>query len=214
MAKFKSRQMNDIPIPIVAGAAFLGLLILYSVFTYSDKDNTRPDEEQVSSTVVASNDDIELLQAKVLRIEEEYNGKISRIETRIKGLEMRLDRIGTLEDMEKSIPERIDALEKSMSQKVESLKTQLKQYRENIRAFQKKEYERTRVTTDRKKKITTRAAVKPVRVKKTRYHMVTPKETLYSISRRYGISIEALRKLNKLKSDEKIHPDQKLIVSP
>lgn len=208
--------MNDIPIPIVAGAAFLGLLILYSVFTYSDKDNTRPDEEQVSSTVVVSNDDIELLQAKVLRIEEEYNEKISRIETRIKGLEMRLDRIGTLEDMEKSIPERIDALEKSMSQKVESLKTQLKQYRENIRAFQKKEYERTRVTTDRKKKTITRAAsaIKPVRVKKTKYHMVAPKETLYSISRRYGISIEALRKLNKLKSDEKIQPDQKLIVSP
>jgi LysM repeat protein len=45
-------------------------------------------------------------------------------------------------------------------------------------------------------------------------HEVQSGDTLYSISRRYGISIEELRRLNRLGEDNTIRPGQELIVTP
>jgi membrane-bound lytic murein transglycosylase D len=48
---------------------------------------------------------------------------------------------------------------------------------------------------------------------KTRYHVVQPQETLYRVAVQNGISVEELRKLNKMRPDDnKIRPGQKLIV--
>jgi LysM repeat protein len=46
------------------------------------------------------------------------------------------------------------------------------------------------------------------------YHEVKAKETLYQISRRYGLTVDDLRKLNRLTPETVIHPGQKLIVTP
>jgi len=46
------------------------------------------------------------------------------------------------------------------------------------------------------------------------YHEVKPKETLYQISRRYGLTVDDLRKFNRLTPETVIHPGQKLIFSP
>jgi LysM repeat protein len=46
------------------------------------------------------------------------------------------------------------------------------------------------------------------------YHEVVAGETLYSISRRRGLTVEELRRLNQLKSGEIIHPKQRLLVRP
>ena len=49
---------------------------------------------------------------------------------------------------------------------------------------------------------------------KTRYHVVKPQETLYRVAVQNGISVEQLRKLNKMRpNDNTIRPGQKLIVS-
>ena len=48
----------------------------------------------------------------------------------------------------------------------------------------------------------------------TKYHIVRAGDTLYSIGRGYGLSVDALRKLNGLKKDSTIYPGQKLIVDP
>jgi LysM repeat protein len=45
-----------------------------------------------------------------------------------------------------------------------------------------------------------------------RYHKVRADETLYGISRRYGLTVGELRQLNGLAPDAVIHPGQKLIV--
>ncbi|WP_375416938.1 LysM peptidoglycan-binding domain-containing protein [uncultured Hymenobacter sp.] len=45
----------------------------------------------------------------------------------------------------------------------------------------------------------------------TRFHQVQPGDTLYNISRRFGISVQQLRKLNRLTSDE-VKLGQKLVV--
>jgi len=44
------------------------------------------------------------------------------------------------------------------------------------------------------------------------YHKVERGETLYSISKRYGISVEEIRRLNNLKQDQKIKTGQKLLI--
>jgi hypothetical protein len=44
----------------------------------------------------------------------------------------------------------------------------------------------------------------------TRYHLVRSGDTLWRISRRYGMTMEELRRLNKLAPGAVIYPDQKL----
>jgi LysM repeat protein len=45
-------------------------------------------------------------------------------------------------------------------------------------------------------------------------HTVEKGETLYRISRNFGISVEELRKLNNLSEDQPIYTGQKLRISP
>jgi LysM repeat protein len=53
----------------------------------------------------------------------------------------------------------------------------------------------------------------PVQVKK-RYHQVGAGETLYSIARKYGMSVGELCRLNNLSPAQSLHKGQKLIVVP
>ncbi len=46
------------------------------------------------------------------------------------------------------------------------------------------------------------------------YHTVQKGETLYRISKKYGISVEELRKLNSLSAGQPLRTGQKLLVSP
>jgi LysM repeat protein len=48
--------------------------------------------------------------------------------------------------------------------------------------------------------------------KKALYHLVSSGETLYGISRRYGLTVKDLRRLNKLSPEANIYPDQKLLI--
>ena len=47
----------------------------------------------------------------------------------------------------------------------------------------------------------------------SRYHEVAPGETLFQIAGKYGMSVEDLRRLNKIKSGQTLQPGQKLLVS-
>ncbi|MGD2270057.1 MAG: LysM peptidoglycan-binding domain-containing protein [Desulfobacterales bacterium] len=46
----------------------------------------------------------------------------------------------------------------------------------------------------------------------SRYHVVKAGETLYSISRRYDLSVDALRQFNSLDKNATIYPGQKLVI--
>jgi LysM repeat protein len=46
------------------------------------------------------------------------------------------------------------------------------------------------------------------------YHDVVAGETLYGISRRYGLTVDELRRLNKLEPEATIYPAQRLLISP
>ena len=49
---------------------------------------------------------------------------------------------------------------------------------------------------------------------KKQYHQVMPGETLYSISKKYGLSVGDVRRLNNLTQDQSIQPGQKLLIMP
>ena len=55
---------------------------------------------------------------------------------------------------------------------------------------------------------------KEAAVHNARYHRVKPKETVYSIARRYGMSADELYRLNNLEKTKNIKPGQKLLVAP
>jgi LysM repeat protein len=46
-----------------------------------------------------------------------------------------------------------------------------------------------------------------------RHHEVAPGETLFQIAGKYGMSVEDLRRLNKLKAGQTLQPGQKLLIS-
>ena len=50
--------------------------------------------------------------------------------------------------------------------------------------------------------------------KKMKVHEVSAGETLYSISRRYGLTVDQLREYNNIGKDTAIRPGQKLKLSP
>ena len=47
-----------------------------------------------------------------------------------------------------------------------------------------------------------------------KYHTVQKGDTLYGISKRYGVSVGELRKLNHLSADQSLRTGQKILVSP
>lgn len=58
-----------------------------------------------------------------------------------------------------------------------------------------------------------RKAAKPVKSQTgPQYHQVKAGDTLYSVSRRYGLSVDGLRRLNQLTSKATIYPGQKLLI--
>ena len=48
---------------------------------------------------------------------------------------------------------------------------------------------------------------------KKQYHKVVRGDTLYSISKKYGLSVEEICRLNNLKQNQSIQPGQKLMVT-
>ena len=72
-----------------------------------------------------------------------------------------------------------------------------------------------RAAKDKRIQIDSRKAVKDSKTEsQPRFHQVKPGETLYSISRSYGLKVDELLKLNELKSGATIYPGQKLMVGP
>ena len=56
------------------------------------------------------------------------------------------------------------------------------------------------------------AAAKPAKAPTPKIHVVKAGETLYQISRKYGLTVDQLKQLNKLGQDMTIRPGQELVV--
>lgn len=72
-----------------------------------------------------------------------------------------------------------------------------------------------RTSKDKQIQIDSEKTVKDAKAEtKPRFHQVKVGETLYSISRSYGLKVDKLLELNKLKPGATIYPGQKLMVGP
>ncbi|MCU0592350.1 MAG: LysM peptidoglycan-binding domain-containing protein [Desulfobacterales bacterium] len=148
---------------------------------------------------------------------------IKGLETRLKGIEeklAKLDWIDTgmarLERREKemtSISDRMTQLEGTLSKKVDQLSREVTKP-----AIKTPEPVAPKPESAVHKPET--AAPKPAapakieKDSKTRVHAVQKGETIYGISRKYGIPADQLMKLNKLGPNDPIKPGQQLVLGP
>lgn len=146
--------------------------------------------------------------------------RIKEMEQTIQELEQRLSKYDGMDEKVTRIWEqakafetfktRFDRSEASMSLRMDHLAMSLD-------ALQKKTDEAFgKIEALRKQPAQKVAAVKPAPAKKeaATVHTVVAGDTLFSISRRYNLSIEKLKALNKLAEGAMIHVGQKLTVGP
>ncbi|MDM8552436.1 LysM domain-containing protein [Desulfobacterales bacterium HSG2] len=113
--------------------------------------------------------------------------RLARLEARHRALEQMMVRF---EELDKSLSSRMDHIEKVLESLQKKVAVSAPTVSQPARAPEK----RTRTTV--------------------RYHHVRDEDTLYRISRKYGLTVEALLRMNNLTPDALIHPGQKLIVGP
>ena len=148
--------------------------------------------------------------------------RIADLEQRLALLEEKLDKVDGVDEKVTRIWEqaksfetfksRFDRSEASMSLRMDHLAMSLD-------ALQKKTNETTQKLSEVEKKAT--AAAPPPRLsaakkatKAPSTHTVAAGETLYSISKRYNLTLEELQSMNKLPKGAVIHVGQKLVVTP
>jgi len=137
-------------------------------------------------------------------------GDLSSIQIRLDQLENRLThlesveaRIASLERQEKGLPQSMaDRSGKSLTQRLDKLAQKVDQL------------EKRTASAPGKTEAPYPIQRRPLPPDKGRYHEVRSGETLYRISRQYGISVDELCRLNNLTPEQAIHPGQKLLVAP
>ena len=140
----------------------------------------------------APSEDLSLIQAR-----------LTRMEARIKAATAMENRIQQFEEAEKEV--RQSLLKTDLS--IRTIKGDLNQLIEAFEGLQKK-------MPPVPKKVETPKSVKEASIAQTEkgYHLVNRGETLYRISKKYGISVDDLRRLNNMDPNALIHPGQKLLV--
>ncbi len=179
---------------ILFGALLLTTLIFFIFFRSSDS-KLEVVEQNVSSAAF-SDFEIRIQNIeKALQIEQDLKSEGVNIKESVMEVNHIKDRLGRLETAFSvkfnSLIDRMGKIEKSISQ-LEN---------KTAKKIVKKESEPKVVVPVKK-------AVK----KKSQFHMVKKQETLYSISKKYNISIDQLRKLNKLSKEATIYPGDNLLV--
>jgi len=124
------------------------------------------------------------------------------------------------------IKERLEQLEKKITQ-LGGQSTEMKESVTKWESYTKTLEEKIETLTKKIDEMASKAAPPSTKIKtpstalskdifqgEKRYHKVIQGETLYSIAKKYGLSVDEARRLNNLKKDQPIQPGQKLLVAP
>ena len=126
---------------------------------------------------------------------QSLDAKIQQIEKKLASfgsMDQALDRLGQLEQKLSLISERFDRLNSTVT-------TQIDQIIKELGALHQK----------------SSPTPQPVQTEtKPDFHQVRPKETLWGISRRYGLTLDQLRSYNKMGPNATLQPGQKLKLTP
>lgn len=145
--------------------------------------------------------------------------RIKDMEETIQKLEQRLEKYEGIDEKVTRIWEQAKAFEKfktRFDRSEASMSLRMDHLAMSLDALQKKSDETIKqVAALEKKPIEKKVPVSPPPSKKkaVKSHTVVAGETLFSISRRYNLSVEQLKTINKLSEGAVIHVGQKLIVS-
>jgi LysM repeat protein len=137
---------------------------------------------------------IQELEARIAQIEE----KIAKMDW----IEKSVTRIGAQEQNFGMLSERVERFEASVKKELSEVSQQLKALRQKPAAS----------STAKPAAVSSSASTPKVAAPKT--HTVQAGETLFGISRNYGLTVEQLRSLNRLSDSDTIQPGQKLVVAP
>jgi LysM repeat protein len=208
---------------LLIGAGLIVLIIIFFVFV------PRNGQEDMDRKLAFLEKTIVPMQDKLLRLEEQFSkipvsgDATGRIEKQAAACERAVDRF---ESVEASLTTRIERL----SQDVEKLKNSgvhaekkpvvppkasipVAASADKKAVASQKANGSPKVQTEKKADSTTKAAGAASVQGKTAYHEVRAGETLFRISKQYHLTVDALRRINKLTEKDAITPGQKLIVS-
>lgn len=143
--------------------------------------------------------------------------RLQQIEDRIGAMETAMKELSfQKEDMElvKKAVLRFDETDASMSARIQSLAEDLASLQKEMEGINKPlpASPKTSAEAPAAPKTSAEASVaqKTETAPQAAYHEVSSGDTLYSIGRRYGVSVDEIRKLNGLSAQDAIHPGQKL----
>jgi len=176
---------------LIAGGGLLVAVIVVLMFLSSPKS--------------AEKDQLKSIETRLKQIEEKL-AKLEWIDTGMARLDRKEKDFATL-------AERVAQMESSMNRRIDQLgKEGARPAAKNEPAMSKTESAPPKPEAAPPKSAP--ASPKAEKDTKAKVHVVEKGETLYGISRRYGIPAEQLLKLNHLSPKDPIRPGQKLVLSP
>ncbi len=191
----------------------------YSLFKEKKKVKFGTNSPKISEKIPLSKLGIGFLILLILLLLLFARNKMARFENRLNALE---DRVKSVEEK----GQKLDAMRYGMaqigeqSQSVEQLKTRFDRSEKTLTARMdqiSKEFGTLKqqvLEAGVRKTTSSKTAKISERTLKNRYHVVKSGETLYTIGRRYGVTVKQLQKINKLSGGSVIHPGQKLKINP
>lgn len=191
----------------------------YSLFKEKKKVKFGTNSPKISEKIPLSKLGIGFLILLILFLLLFARNKMARFENRLNALE---DRVKSVEEK----GQKLDAMRYGMaqigeqSQSVEQLKTRFDRSEKTLTARMdqiSKEFGKLKqqvLKAGVRKTTSSKTAKISERTLKNRYHVVKSGETLYTIGRRYGVTVKQLQKINKLSGGSVIHPGQKLKINP
>jgi len=176
----------------LAGACVLLIIVLIAV--YFGLGNRQSNEDSIR------------IQAKLDQLEDRL-GQISGLEDRISYLETREKR--SQQQMVKT-----DRAVNALSEHIRILTEEFDKVQKKMVAVEPAKPEPAKPEPAKREAAQPTVQPKPVAQSQGLFHEVKRGDTLYQISRKYGITVDEIRRLNNLTKSQTIQPGQKLLVNP
>jgi anti-anti-sigma factor len=135
----------------------------------------------------------------IIYMTRDSSSGIEELQKKVALLEERMTQAGGQAKNVSAIQEKIEGLRKDVSEKTRQLESDLAKLRQDMESASAKAVPTTRPPVAQPPKV-------------VKHHTVMQGETLFSISKKYGIGVDELRRLNNLKPNQTIGVGQKLVV--
>jgi LysM repeat protein len=143
---------------------------------------------------------------------------LQTLEARVQQLQENMEALDELDQALERVGEQQRALEelnKKLTRLEQTVTTQIDQIIKELGVLHQRTAEKTAAGAPAPKSAAGKQTDAPQDVQSTaQFHQVRSGETLYRISRRYGLTVDQLRSYNNLAPDAAIYPGQKLKLNP